>query len=279
MFYDVARPEEKMLVKSAKGLGVELKPVYTDDTALRLVGEAPSKYGDASLIRCTGYYRGLYCAAFTESLGIPTVNSLRILYVGGDKALTTLALAAAHVPTPKTTIAFSEKGIKDGVQEMGYPVVFKPLRGSWGRLLSKVNDWDAAYAILEHRKYMENPLMQIIYMQEYVEKPPRDIRVFVIGDQAVAAIYRHSHEDDWRTNLARGGRGERLEVNGEVGELAVKATKCLGSGVYGVDMMETPDGLVVHEVNVTLEFKSTVGLTGTDIPRMILEYVVEKVKR
>jgi len=278
MFYDLARPEEKMLVKAAKDLRVDLKPFYTEDTAFQLVGENRPKYGDAALVRCTSYYKGLYCAAFTESLAIPTVNSFHVLYVGGDKALTTLALAKGGVPTPRTNLAFSEKGTRDSIQQLGYPVVFKPLRGSWGRLLSKANDWDAAYAILEHRKYMENPLMHVMYLQEWVEKPPRDIRVFVIGDEAVAAIYRHSLGEDWRTNLARGGRGEAIKPDGEIGALAVKAVKCIGDGVYGVDMMETPSGLVVHEINVTLEFKVTVGLTGVDIPRRIMEYVVEKVK-
>lgn len=279
MFYDFARPEEKMLVKTARSMGVDLKPHYIEETTLDLVGADKSKYGDATLIRCTGYYRGLYCAAFSQFLELPTINTFQVLYIGGDKALSTLALAADDVPTPKTMLAFSEKGVKDGLQELGYPTVFKPIRGSWGRLLSKVNDWDAATAIIEHRKYMENPLMQVFYLQEYIEKPPRDLRVFVIGDQPVAAIYRYGKGDDWRTNLARGGRGEAVSVDGEIGELAVKAAQALGDGVYGVDMMETPKGMMVHEINVTLEFKSTVGLTGIDIPKLILDYVLEKVRR
>ncbi len=123
------------------------------------------------------------------------------------------------------------------------------------------------------------PIYQIYYLQEFVNRPPRDIRAFVVGDQVIAAIYRNQPTGDFRTNTALGGNTENCPVTVEIEELAIKAAKAIGNGVYGVDMMETEKGIVVHEVNGTVEFKNSVSVTGVDIPGKIVEFAAEVAKR
>jgi [lysine-biosynthesis-protein LysW]--L-2-aminoadipate ligase len=163
------------------------------------------------------------------------------------------------------------------IEAMGYPTVLKPVVGSWGRLSALLRDADSARAVVEHREEMF-PLYQIYYLQEFVKRPPRDIRSFVIGDRTVAAIHRYSGSD-WRTNTARGGRAEACKITPELDELSVKAAKAVGGEFVGVDLMESEDGLVVHEVNNTTEFKNTVPATGVDIPGMVIDYLISEQKR
>ena len=116
-------------------------------------------------------------------------------------------------------------------------------------------------------------------MQEKIKRPERDIRCYVIGNQAVAAIFRNAPADDWRTNTARGGFAENLPITPELAELSIRAAEAVGGGAFGVDLMETETGLVVHEVNHTTEFKNTVRVTGVDIPKLLLEYTIRQAKQ
>jgi [lysine-biosynthesis-protein LysW]--L-2-aminoadipate ligase len=150
--------------------------------------------------------------------------------------------------------------------------------GSWGRLSALMRDADAAQAVLEDREHMF-PLYQVYYLQEFVKRPPRDIRSFVIGGRTVAAIYRVSGPGQWRTNTARGGKAEECKISPELDELSVKAAEAAGGEIVGVDLMETSNGLVVHEVNNTTEFKNTVPATRVDIPSLIVDYLVSIQKR
>jgi len=142
--------------------------------------------------------------------------------------------------------------------------------GSWGRLLAKVTDRAAAEALLEHKEVLGGFQHQLFYIQEYVEKPGRDIRVFVVGERAIAAIYRRSAH--WITNTARGGQAENCPLTEEVARLSVKAAEAVGGGVVAVDLFESERGLLVNEVNHTMEFKNSVHTTGVDIPGEILKY-------
>jgi [lysine-biosynthesis-protein LysW]--L-2-aminoadipate ligase len=158
---------------------------------------------------------------------------------------------------------------------MGYPVVIKPVFGSWGRLLARINDRDAAEAILEHKEVLGSPQHNVIYIQEYVRKPGRDIRAFVVGDECICAIYRNS--EHWITNTARGGRAENCPVTPEIGELSVRAAKAVGGGVLAVDLLEAPDrGFLVNEINHTMEFRNSIAPTGVDIPGRAVEYALER---
>jgi [lysine-biosynthesis-protein LysW]--L-2-aminoadipate ligase len=143
--------------------------------------------------------------------------------------------------------------------------------------MAKVDDREEAEQIIEHKTALGSTNHSIFYVQEYIEKPERDIRVFVIGEEVVAAMYRYSK--DWRTNAARGGTAESLTPGPELSELALKAAEAVGGGVLAVDLMEGPKGLVVHEVNPTPEFKALTGATGIDVADKILDYVVEVVAR
>lgn len=191
----------------------------------------------------------------------------------GDKLLTSTALQDFGIPQPNVRIAFTEESALAAIEEMGYPVVLKPAVGSWGRLLSKVNDRDAAESILEHKTVLGSYHHSIFYIQEYVEKKGRDIRSFVVGDQCIAAIYRTSPH--WITNTARGGVATKCEVTNEIVELSLKAAKAVGGGVVALDIFETSEGFQVNEVNYTMEFKNSISTTGVNIPEHIVDYVIK----
>jgi [lysine-biosynthesis-protein LysW]--L-2-aminoadipate ligase len=156
---------------------------------------------------------------------------------------------------------------------MGYPVVLKPAVGSWGRLLSKVNDRDAAESLLEHKTVLGSYHHSIFYIQKYVEKYGRDIRSFVVGDKCIGAIYRESPH--WITNTARGGVASNCPVTDEIADLSLRAAKAVGGGVVAMDLFETKTGLQVNEVNYTMEFKNSITTTGVDIPKHIVDYVLK----
>jgi [lysine-biosynthesis-protein LysW]--L-2-aminoadipate ligase len=277
ILYDTARWEEKAIIEAAKRKNVVLKPIECKDQYYNLGKISKAGYGDIVLQRCVSYFRSLHLTALLEAHDVKVVNGLKESITAGNKLLTTLALIRAGVPTPKTMLAFTPEGSLAALEELGYPAVIKPVIGSWGRLLALVNDKEAAEAVLEDREYMF-PLYQVYYLQEKVNRPPRDIRAFVIGDRVVAAIYRVSADGNWRTNTSRGGKAVNCAVTKEVEEICLKAARAIGEGIFGVDCMETPNGLVVHEVNNTTEFRNSVPATGVDIPSCIVDYLLEKAK-
>jgi len=281
LIYDRIRVEEKELISAAERLGVNLKLVdaKTFHFDLNSLEKEKSVFGELALERCISYFRGLHITAILENAGIPVINSFKTSSICGNKLLTTLTLIKAGVPTPKTVIAFTLEEALKALDEIGYPAVLKPIFGSWGRLIAPLKDRETALALLEHREEMSNPLYQIYYIQEMVERPPRDIRTVVVGDEVVAAIYRYAAPDDWRTNIARGGRAEPCKLTPELEELVLKAARAVGGGVLGVDAMESPDGILIHEVNSTVEFKGAMMATGVDIPSKIIDYAIKQVKK
>ncbi|MDG6995299.1 MAG: lysine biosynthesis protein LysX [Nitrososphaerota archaeon] len=282
MLYDLVRLEEKAIIEAAKkrGSAIELKTFDSRDLYFDLLdgSNIAEAFGKVSLQRVAQYFRNLHLTAVLEGHGVQVVNNLDSAQVCGNKLLTTMLLAKEGVPTPRTKLAFTEVAALKALDELGYPAVIKPTIGSWGRLVALVNDIDAAKSVIEDREEMY-PLYHVYYMQEKVKRPPRDIRAIVVGDRTVAAIYRISTTNDWRTNTARGGRAENLPISKELDDLCVRATRTFGGGVYGVDLMESEDrGLLVHEVNNTTEFKNVMAQSGVDIPGMIVEYLIEKAK-
>jgi [lysine-biosynthesis-protein LysW]--L-2-aminoadipate ligase len=205
---------------------------------------------------------------------VRTVNRLEVVQTCGDKLATTSALVREGVPTPQVKIAFTPESALEAIEAMGYPVVLKPSVGSWGRLLSKINDRQAAEAILEHKQTLGGYQHHIYYIQEYVDKPARDIRAFVVGDETICAIYRYS--EHWVTNTARGGRASNCPVTPQIHALSLAAARAVGGGVVAVDLLETPDGrLLVNEVNHTMEFRNSIDTTGVNIPGRIVDYVLK----
>jgi [lysine-biosynthesis-protein LysW]--L-2-aminoadipate ligase len=191
----------------------------------------------------------------------------------GDKILSSLALKEAGVAQPELRIAFTEQSALAAIEELGYPVVLKPAVGSWGRLLSKVNDREAAESILEHKAILGSYHHSIFYIQKYVEKQGRDIRSFVVGHECIAAIYRSS--EHWITNTALGGVATGCPVDDKLADVSLRAANAVGGGVVAVDLFETPEGLLVNEVNYTMEFKNSIDTTGVNIPGKIVDYVLE----
>lgn len=269
------RIEEKLIIAALRNRGVE--PVRLDprELVLRVGDGVPGELAGvgAVLLRCVSHSRALYLSLWLEHLGITAVNSHRVIATCGDKFLTSLALAAAGVPQPRTALAFSREAALVALEDLGYPAVLKPLVGSWGRLLARVNDRDAAEAVLEHKETLGSYIHSLFYAQEYVEKPGRDIRALVAGDRLIYAVYRESGH--WITNTARGGMAKPCPVSSRLEGLALAAARAVGGGILAVDILETKEGkLLVNEVNHTAEFHGAMAAVEADIPGAIADYVL-----
>jgi [lysine-biosynthesis-protein LysW]--L-2-aminoadipate ligase len=270
------RVEEKLLLEELERRGIATKVI--DDRELVLPLEKKPELGvDVVLERCIQHSRALYALSVLETWGIPTVNTFEVADVCGNKLLTTMRFIRDGVPSPRTRLAFTPESALAAVEDLGYPAVLKPLVGSWGRLISKVNDRDAAESILEHKDVLGTYIHSIYYIQEYVPKPGRDIRAFVVGNETIGAIYRYS--EHWITNTARGGKATKCEVTPELNDLCVRAAKAVGGGVVAVDVLEAPEGLLVNEVNYTMEFRNSIDTTGVNIPGRVVDYALEVAKR
>ncbi len=271
------RVEEKLLIGALEERGVEYDIVDDGDLLLDLAtpDERWRRY-DAVLCRSVSQSRGLALMYVLESWGVPVFNSAGVTATCNDKLLTTLALLRAGVPTPRTMIAFTPETAVQGIETLGYPAVLKPVTGSWGRLLARVNDRDAAEALLEHQETLGSYQHHIRYIQEHVDKPSRDIRAFVVGDRTICAIYRTS--EHWVTNTARGAVATNCPVTDELNDLCVRAGHAVGGGILAVDVFEDRErGLLVNEINATMEFRNSIAPTGVDIPGAMLDYIMAHV--
>lgn len=278
VLYSRVRVEEKWIFGTMEKLGVDYDRL--DDRLIHfdLDNPAPWRQYDAVLERSISYTTGLYALRVLNAWGIPTVNTAAVAEACGDKLTTSALLARSGIPQPRNLIAFSPEAALEAIESLGYPVVLKPVIGSWGRLLAKINDRDAAEAVLEHKATLGSVQHSVFYIQEFIEKPGRDIRGVVIGDRVVAAIYRKS--EHWITNTARGGAGEVCPVTPEIEALCLQAAQAVGGGVLAVDIVEHPHkGLLVNEVNHTMEFHTVQPLTGVDIAGEIVSYVIQVARK
>jgi [lysine-biosynthesis-protein LysW]--L-2-aminoadipate ligase len=267
------RVEEKMLFSALDARKVDYDRVDPDDVTFELGGTGLGRY-DAALVRFLSHSQAYYVTRWLESVGIPAVSPHHTVATCGDKLITSAVLQKAGVPIPRTMVTFTREAALAAIEEMGYPVVLKPLQGSWGRLLAKVTDRYAAEALLEHKTTLGGYRHSIFYIQEFVDKPGRDIRTFVVGGETIAAIYRYSPH--WITNTARGGEAQACEITDELDQMSCTSASAVGGGVVAVDIFEAPDGrLLVSEVNHTPEFRNSVAPSGVDIPGRIVDYVME----
>jgi [lysine-biosynthesis-protein LysW]--L-2-aminoadipate ligase len=280
ILYDRLRWEEKALAEEANKMELNVDLVDAKTCPLELVGNNISKtpFGDVVLERCMSHMRGLYYAAILEKEKV-VINSFNVLTITSNKLLTTLALDKAKIPTPRTAAAFSQESALELADRMGYPLVIKPVVGSWGKMIACLRDKREAQALFETREMLHEPLQQIYYLQEYVQRPPRDIRAIVIGDNLLISIFRYQPDDDWRTNVARGGYSELASLDKDQKELILKAAEAVGGGVLGVDAMESERGLLIHEINGSVEFKGASSVSTVNIPKAIAEYALEKAKK
>lgn len=274
MVYSRLRVEEKLLIEAFEREGINLNLLHEDSLLLPLFanGELPIKPPAVVLNRIISASHAFYVSRVLESKGVKVVSSSKAISNCLDKALTTLLLVENNIPVPRTYLAFSPENALEAIERVGYPAVIKPVNGSWGRLLAKVNDKDAAEAVLEHKYTLGNGLQKIFYVQEYVNKPGRDIRSFVIGRRCLAAIYRVSPH--WITNTARGGEAKNCPLTPELVELSERAARAVDGEIVALDLFETPSGeLLVNEINHSPEFRNSIAPTGVDIPGEIAKYI------
>jgi [lysine-biosynthesis-protein LysW]--L-2-aminoadipate ligase len=268
------RKEEKLLFDEFRNRGIAFERI--DDREIILDLHQRRWDYDVILERCINHSRALHTLKYLNDCGVRTVNTFDVANTCGDKLLTTLALIRAEVPTPPVLVAHTPESALQAIERLGYPVVLKPAVGSWGRLLSKVNDRDAAEAILEHKETLGSYHHSIFYIQKYVEKHGRDIRAFVVGDETICAIYRTSPH--WITNTARGGVATNCPVTPVLNDVCVRAARAVGGGVVAIDVFDTPEGFQINEVNYTMEFRNSIDTTGVNIPGKVVEYIVRVAK-
>ena len=267
--HSLIRKDEKLLIgELRKRSDIEL--VFLDDRKLVFDFHARPEV-DVVLERSINHSRAMHALRLFEGAGTLCVNRYEVARRCGDKILTAASLREDGVPQPEVRVAFTPESALAAIEELGYPAVLKPAVGSWGRLLSKINDRDAAETVLEHKSILGSYHHSIFFVQKYVEKNGRDIRSFVVGDECIAAIYRTS--EHWITNTARGARTENCPVTAEIAEMSLRAAEAVGGGVLAVDLFETEGGLLVNEVNYTMEFKNSIDVTGVNIPERIVSYL------
>ncbi|MEB3780233.1 MAG: lysine biosynthesis protein LysX [Desulfurococcales archaeon] len=273
LLYDLLRWEEKDLLDKARGL-FDVKPVHVKSSLLRL---ARGLQADVALQRASSLSRALSSASVVESWSVRVVNTTSSLYATGDKIWTHSLLARHGVPMPETYVVYSLEAALEAASRLGYPVVVKPVRGSWGRLVSRADDEEDLRTIIEHREAMGVDY-RVYYVQEYIRKPGRDLRVFCIGDSVPAGIVRESSH--WITNTARGAKSSPLKPDEELVDLTLRSCEGVGVEVGGVDIVEDPErGYLVLEVNGVPEYKNTVRVTGVDMSSLILEYLRSESRR
>jgi len=272
--YTRLRLEEKHLLgQLEKHEGVEVVRINDGDLFLD-ISRIPEPV-DVLFERSISYSRGLYISKIYEANGVKVVNSSQVAERCGDKYVTSQILVKEGIPTPRVLMAFDEESALAAADAIGYPFVMKPVVGSWGRLLAKVDDRSTAEAFIEHKATL-GVNHQVFYLQEYIAKPGRDIRTFVVGEEPICAIYRAS--ENWITNTARGGVATNCPLTPELTDICRRTAHAMGGGLLAIDVFETDNGLVVNEVNHTMEFRNSITTTGVNIPVLMIEYVLSQVR-
>ncbi|ELZ47572.1 lysine biosynthesis enzyme LysX [Halorubrum californiense DSM 19288] len=295
VLYSRIRKDEKLLLGELRERGHEVEKIDVRKERFGL-DSTTAAVGDLDIVvdRCLSTSRSLYATRCLDSYGVPVVNGPETGDVCADKAKNSLALAEADVPTPATEVAFTKDAALEAIESFGYPCVLKPVTGSWGRLMAKIDSRNAAEAILEHKETLGHYEHKVFYVQEFVDKPGRDIRVLAVDGEPVAAMTRSS--DHWLTNAAKGGETESFDLDERATELVEKASDAVGGGMLGVDLMEvgveaeadtaetgvdadgdgTADDYTVHEVNHTVEFKALDAATDVDVPARVVDWLEAK---
>ncbi len=277
MLHSIIRVEEKLLLQEFRTRKIDVEMLDDRKAVFDLKGHYFESF-NVILERCINHSRALHSLQILNDQGVKTINSAYTALVCGDKLHTTNKLIKAGIPIPDVRVAFTEESALKAIEELGYPVVLKPAVGSWGRLLAKVNDREAAEALLEHKKILGSYHHSVYYIQQYVPKQQdRDIRSFVIGDENICAIYRQSSH--WITNTARGGQTSNCPISDELRDLSIRSAKAVGGGVIALDLFETDNGLLVNEVNYTMEYRNSIKVTGVNIPGKVVEYAIQEAEK
>ena len=275
LLHSTIRGDEKLIIEAAKKRNLKINLV---DVRTQIFNRKTYRCDfDIALERCVSTVKGMHATYFYESLNIPVINNSSVTSICEDKFVTSLVLQKANIPTPDFAVVFNSNQAIKAIEEMdGFPVVIKPALGSWGRLLAKINDIDALEAILEHKDVLGSPHHKSFYIQQYIKKPGRDIRAFVIDGVTICAIYRDSPH--WITNTARGGVATNCPVTKELSNISKKASDAVGGGILSMDVFETENGLQINEINHTTEFKNSEKPTGVSISGAIVDYCIKTAK-
>ena len=294
ILYSRIRRDEKLLLSELRDRGHEVVKVDVRKQRFNIADPPEDLTGvDVLVDRCLATSRSLYATQFADAYGVPVVNDHAVAEVCANKVKNSLALERAGVPTPNTDVAFTKDAALESIEDFGYPCVLKPVIGSWGRLMAKIDSRSAAEAVLEHKETLGHYEHKVFYIQEFVDKPGRDIRVVAVDGEPLAAMVRSS--DHWLTNAAQGATTEEIEVTPEMADLVERASDAVGGGLLGVDLMETgvsearsasdasgddgepragdPSGYTVHEVNHTVEFKALDEVTEVDLPARVVDWL------
>ncbi|MGW0319006.1 lysine biosynthesis protein LysX [Streptomyces flavidovirens] len=270
------RREERLILESFEKLGLRCE--HVDPRKLRVLladGRPPYR---AALMREVSHSRAVSVATTLEALGVPTYNKPAVLEICGDKLRTALAFHTAGLQMPQAAVTWGTESALDAMPKLGYPVVVKPVTGSWGHLTARVQNEEQGRAILEHRAALPNPQQHVFYLQEHIDKPGRDIKAYVAGDRVICAIYKNA-VDDWRTNTAIGGAATPCPITPELTDIAVAAADAVGGGFLGVDLLiDQQERLYANEVNHTPEFHGAIDATHIDVAGSIVEWAVAEIE-
>ena len=204
-----------------------------------------------------------------EECGVKLINSRESLEIASDKFLTSVFLDNSKIPTPKTIICEDPIKALEGFEELGGDCVIKPLYGSKGVGITRLNDRGFAENVI----YSLSKLNKVFYLQEFIEHNNRDIRILVLGDKAIAGMYRIS--DNWKTNINFGAKPEPIQITDELEKLAVKAARITRTEIAGVDIVESKDGLLILEVNSIPGFTALQKVSKLNIAGEIVNYFLE----
>jgi len=271
LIYTILRDEERIIDKALSKRGIKVEKVLGNRTLWELGNGLPE--ARLAINRTLSASQAAYISFLLEERGVKVINPFRTMTICNDKALTTDLLAKEGVPVPRTYLAFTPERAFEALEEIGYPAVIKPVTGSWGRLVAKVNDRDAAEAVISYRWNLGRVQQKAFYIQEYVKKPGRDIRVLVIGGKVRYAVYRSSSH--WVTNTARGARAYPCPVTKELADIAERVASIVGGDIIALDLFESEKGLLVNEVNSTPEFARSSRDVGIDVGELIADYIEE----
>ncbi len=281
IIYDKVRFEEKELFEKAQKKGVSAKLVDAKNIVINTDNQKKDfQLGNIIFQRCLSHFRGTYLSSCLEFLGYNVINPSKVAEICGNKMETSLVLKKNSIPTPKSFFTFSAESFSDLINNIEFPMVLKPIFGSWGRGVFPLRNKEVANMILEMREENDNPMARIYYLQEMINRPERDLRCIVVNNNIVASVYRYSAKNEWRTNVARGGKTEIAPVTKELEDIVLKTANVIGGGILGVDLMEDKDrGLVVHEVNNNVEFRGATLASNKDIAGIIIDFLSSLLKK
>ena len=279
----------KRLVEEAKMRGHEVTVIKYRDCYASIEQNKPTvsyrgddlgKY-DAIVPRIASYMTryGTAIVRQLEMQGVYTLSSSIAINRSRDKLRSLQLLAKAGVGIPKTVFSRNTTDIDSLIEKIGgMPVIIKLARGTHGNGVVLAETKKAAKSVLQ-AFYLTNEDGTNVLLQEFVkESAGTDIRALVVGGRVLASMKRQSLDDDFRSNLHKGGEGTKIKLTEEETKMAIKAAKAMGLNVAGVDMMRSERGPLILEVNASPGF-GIEKITGRNVAGPIIEYIERNAKR